>query len=40
MEFWRDFACLFCGIVSAFAALLGWCCCVLAKRADKAMGIE
>ena len=40
MTFWQVFVCLFYGIVGGFAALLGWCCCVLAKRADRAMGIE
>ena len=30
------FACSLCGIVGVFCALLGWCCCVLAGRADAA----
>lgn len=38
MTFWQYFACSFCGVVGAFIALLAWCCCVLAKRADRALG--
>ena len=36
MEFYRNFACFFCGIVSVFLGLLCYCCCVLAARADEA----
>jgi len=38
--FWAKVLCVSCVPLSLFCALLVWCCCVLAGRADRARGVR